>query len=66
MLNRELQVSNWDMVRSRAIAVETVFIEHSREIKKKCSMYAGVQCIQVLSDWGSGEIETTAMVIRET
>ena len=30
--------------------VEPVYIEHSREMKK-CSMYAGVQCIQVLNIW---------------
>ena len=36
--------------------VEPVYIEHSREMKK-CSMYAGVQCIQVLSNWRSGEIK---------
>ena len=35
--------------------VEPVYIEHSREMKK-CSMYAGVQCIQVLSIWMSGEM----------
>ena len=46
--------------------VEPVYIEHSREIKKKCSMYAGVQCIQVLSNWRSGEIETISRVTRET
>ena len=45
--------------------VEPVYIEHSREMKK-CSMYAGVQCIQVLSNWRSGEIETKSRVIRET
>ena len=45
--------------------VEPVYIEHSREMKK-CSIYAGVQCIQVLSDWRSGEIETKSRVIRET
>ena len=37
--------------------VEPVYIEHSQEMKK-CSMYAGVQCIHVLSNWRSGEIET--------
>ena len=45
--------------------VEPVYIEHSREMKT-CSMYAGVQCIQVLSNWRSGEIETKPKVIRET
>ena len=45
--------------------VEPVYIEHSREMKK-CSMYAGVQCIQVLSIWRSGEIQTKLRVIRET
>ena len=45
--------------------VEPVYIEHSREMKK-CSMYAGVQCIQVLSNWRSGQIETKSRVIRET
>ena len=45
--------------------VEPVYIEHSREMKK-CSMYAGVQCIQVLSNWRSVEIETKSRVIRET
>ena len=35
--------------------VEPVYIEHSQEMKK-CSMYAGVQCIQVLNIWRSGEI----------
>ena len=44
--------------------VGPVYIEHSREMKK-CSMYAGVQCIQVLSIWRSGEIETKSRVIRE-
>ena len=44
--------------------VEYVYIEHSREMKK-CSMYAGVQCIQILSNWRSGEIETKSRVIRE-
>ena len=42
---------------SNYITVEPVYIEHSREMKK-CSMYAGVQCIQVLSNWRSGEIDT--------
>ena len=32
--------------------VEPVYIEHSQEMKK-CSMYAGVQCIQVLNIWRS-------------
>ena len=45
--------------------VEPVYIEHSREIKK-CSMFAGVQFIQVLSNWRSVEIETKSRVIRET
>ena len=45
--------------------VEPVYIEHSREMKK-CSMYTGVQCIQVLSYWRLGEIETKSRVIRET
>ena len=45
--------------------VEPVYIEHSREMKK-CSMYAVVQCIQVLSNWRSGEIETKSRIIRET
>ena len=45
--------------------MEPVYIEHSREMKK-CSMYAGVQFIQVLSNWRSGEIETKSRVIRET
>ena len=45
--------------------VEAVYIEHSREMKK-CSMYAGVQYIQLLSNWRSGEIEIKARVIRET
>ena len=45
--------------------VEPVYIEHSQEMKK-CSMYAGVQCIQVLSNWRLGEIETKSRVIRET
>ena len=45
--------------------VEPVYIEHSREMKK-CSMYAGVQCIQVLSKWRSVEIEIKSRVIRET
>ena len=45
--------------------VEPVYIEHSREMKKR-SMYAGAQCtsIQVLSIWSSGEIETKSRVIR--
>ena len=42
-----------------------VYIEHLREMKK-CAMYAGVQCIQVLSNWRSGEIETKSRVIRAT
>ena len=46
-----------DQVSQRFIyTVEPVYIEHSREMKK-CSMYAGVQCIQVLRNWRSGEIE---------
>ena len=45
--------------------VEPVYIEHSREMKK-CSMYAGVQCIQVPSNWRLGEIETKLRLIRET
>ena len=45
--------------------VEPVYIEHSQEMKK-CSMYEGVQCIQVMSIWRSGEIETKLRVIRET
>ena len=36
--------------------VEPVYIEHSRKMKK-CSMYAGVQCIQFLNIWRSGEME---------
>ena len=50
---------------ANACTVEPVYIEHSREMKK-CSMYAGVQCIQVLSNWRLGEIETKSRVIRET
>ena len=45
--------------------VEPVYIEQSREMKN-CSMYAGVQCIQVLSNLRLGEIETKSRVIRET
>ena len=30
---------------TKSNTVEPVYIEHSREMKK-CSMYAGVQCIQ--------------------
>ena len=45
--------------------VEPVYIEHSWEMKE-CSMYAGVQCIQVLNIWRSGEIQTKSRVIRET
>ena len=41
--------------RMNVYTVEPVYIEHSREMKK-CSMYAGVQCIQVLNVWRSGEI----------
>ena len=48
-----------------ACTVEPVYIEHSQEMKK-CSMYAGVQCIQVLSNWRLVEIETKSRVIRET
>ena len=44
--------------------VEPVYIEHSREMKK-CSMYAGAQCIQVQHNWRSGEIETKSRVIRK-
>ena len=40
---------------SKSNTVEPVYIEHSQEMKK-CSMYAGVQCIQVLSNWRSGEV----------
>ena len=43
--------------------VEPVYIEHSRE-KKKCSMYAGVQCIQVLIILRSDEIKTKSKVNR--
>ena len=46
-------------------SVEPVYIEHSREMKK-CSMYAGVQCFKVLSNWRLGETETKSRVIRET
>ena len=45
--------------------VEPVYIEHSRDMKT-CSMYAGVQCIQVLGISRLGEIETKSRVIRET
>ena len=48
-----------------ANTVEPVYIEHSWEMKK-CSMCAGVQCIQVLSNWRLDEIETKSRVIRET
>ena len=34
-----------------ATTVEPVYIEQSREMKK-CSMYAGVQCIQSFSELG--------------
>ena len=41
--------------------MEPVYIEHSWEMKK-CSMYAGVQCIHVQSIWTSGEIETKSRI----
>ena len=44
--------------------VEPAYIELSWEMKK-CSMYTGVQCIQVLSHWRSGEIESKSRGIRE-
>ena len=42
--------------------VEAVYIEHSQE-KKKCSMYAGVQCIQVLSSTHTHYKDNTTDVI---
>ena len=42
--------------------IQPVYIEHSQETKK-CSMYAGVQCIQVLSIWSLGELQTKSKVI---
>ena len=43
--------------------VEHVYIEHSGEMKKR-SMHAGVQYIQVMSIWRSGEIESKSKVNR--
>ena len=52
------------MFKDLQTTVEPVYIEHSQEMKK-CSMYAGVQYIQTLNNWRSGEIETKSRVTRE-
>ena len=41
--------------------MEAVYVECSQKMKK-CSMYAGVQCIQLLR---SGEIETKSKEIKQ-